>query len=145
MSGPGRPATLKTTTQFLNGTPSYLGAIVSVGGEVVNNATTATPFNQTALGPNNQPPNLTNTLAGKMLLLQTSAAGSILFSQGAGLSGAPYPIIALQSVVPPANGTQPGVLIGSGERVIVLVLPTMGWLQWLPTSGAGNIFVWELL
>lgn len=139
MAGPGRPSTDKTTLQYLNGSPVFLGRMVSTGA-AVNNSTTAVPFNAAPLGGTVSPVNLTNTLAGKMLLLQTTAAGLILASDGVALT------IALQttvpSIVPPL--AIPGVALASGERVVVLMRQTDGFLQWLPVSGAGNLFVWEL-
>lgn len=133
-----------------NGTPQWLGTIVSSAGALVNNATTSVPFNTNALGPlvtstPNSPANYTNTLAGKMLLLQATAAGSVLPSTTASLvASVASPILALQSVQPPLVGTTPGPLLGLNERVQILMLPNFGWLQWLPTSGAGNLHVWEL-
>lgn len=148
--GPGRPPNEKDLFQQTNGSPLYLGIIVSTGA-ATNNATTATPFNQTPLGPaatsntSTNPANYTNTLAGKMLLVQTTAAGLILPSAASSMSiTTTSNIIALQSVVPPLVGTIPGVALISGERVIVTMMPTEGWLQWLPLSGSGNLLVWEL-
>jgi hypothetical protein len=128
MPGPGRPATDKTTAQFLNGCPVFLGRLASVAGEAVNNLTTATPFNQTALSTTN----LANTLAGKMLLLQSTADGVILTRASNAVN------VTLQT------GAMPGVLLGTGERVILLMLPSHGWLQWMPSAGSANLLVWEL-
>lgn len=145
--GPGRPATEKDMFIQTNGSPLYLGTLVSTG-SAVNNATTATPFCTTALGPSvsgGPVTNYTNTLAGKLLLLQTTAAGLIMPSSTASMTPGPNnTIIALQTVQPPAAGTSPGVALTLGERVIVLMLPNEGWLQWLPVSGSANLLVWEL-
>lgn len=141
MAGPARPYNERDTMQALNGAPIFLGVLVSTG-TAVNNLTTATPFNQVGLGPTASvasPANFSNTLAGKMLLLQPTANGQIL------PSASNIVTIAQQSVVPVLSGTQAGVLIGSGERVELLMTSTMGWLQWLPQSGSGNCFVWELV
>lgn len=140
MAGPARPSTSRDVAQFLNGAPVFLGALVSAGA-AVNNLTTANPFNSAALGPSSIPGfpmNYSGTLAGKMLLLQTTAAGLMLPSVSSAIS------IAAQTS-PPASNTQPGVLLGANERVIILMMPNMGWLQWLPSTGAANLFVWELL
>lgn len=130
-----------------NGDPLYLGSIVSTGA-AVNNATTTTPFNQAGLGPANSsasPLNLSGTLAGKTLLLQTSAAGLINTSASPSMSGtAPFPVVAQQTTMPPATGTVPGVSLVSGERVVVIMMPFNGWIQWLPASGSANLHVWEL-
>lgn len=122
-----RPFNEKDLITATNGDPLFLGVLVSTGA-AVDNSTTATPF---------------STLAGKTLLLQTTAAGSIRTS-AAPLSASGTTILALQSVVPPVVGTEPGPVLISGERVELIMLPLNGWLQWLPTSGAGNLFVWEL-
>lgn len=149
--GPGRPSNEKDMFLQTNGSPIYLGTIVSTGA-VQNNATTATPFSQTPLGPaatsstSASPANYTNTLAGKLLLLQTSAAGLIQTATNSSVvaNTATPSLVALQSVVPPLAGTAPGVSLTSGERVIVLMMPTEGWLQWIPLSGSANLHVWEL-
>ncbi len=142
-----RPATEKDMWLKTNGSPLYLGSLVSTGA-AVNNATTATKFRWEPLGPVDSvasPQNLANTLAGKLLLLQTSAAGLILPSTSpAMVATAAAPLIALQSVVPPLTNTAPGVALTSGERVIVLMQTNEGWLQWLPVSGSANLLVWEL-
>lgn len=149
---PGRPPNQFDLLQLLNGAPGFLGALVSTGA-AVNNATTATPFNTPQLGPANAAPNTTppanfaNTLAGKTLLLQTTAAGLILPSGNPNMlvNGVPGQlIIAQQTVLPPATGTAPGVALLSAERVILTMMPNEGWLQWLPVSGSGNLLIWEL-
>lgn len=149
--GPGRPPNINDLVRNTNGSPQYLGTIVSTGA-VQNNATTATPFNQTPLGPSNTPvtsppSNLTNTLAGKTLLLQSSAAGLIQPATNASViaNQATPSLVALQTVVPPVLGTAPGVSLASGERVVVVMQTTEGWLQWLPVSGSANLLVWELV
>lgn len=144
-----RPFNEKDLLTNINGDPVYLGTIVSTGA-VQNNASTVTPFSTPGLGgtanPNTGPANLQGTLAGKTLLLQTTAAGSILSSNVASVvvNASPAPVLALQSVVPPLAGTSPGPLLSSAERVVLIMAPLNGWLQWLPTSGAGNLHVWEL-
>lgn len=141
MPGPARPYTERDTSQALNGAPIFLGTLVSASGGAVNNLTTATPFNQVGLGPVGSvasPINFQNTLAGKMLLLQPSTNGLILPAASVVLT------IAQQST-PVLAGTAVGVAIGQGERIELLMMPNMGWLQWLPLSGAGSCFVWELV
>lgn len=144
MAGPGRPSSDKTTLQYLNGSPVFLGVLVSTGA-AVNNSTTATPFNSSPLGTAvsgaSPPINLTNTLAGKMLLLQTTAAGLILPAGSATLT------IVQQATSPVMSPpySHPGVALASGERAVILMLQGNGWLQWLPVTGSANCLVWELL
>jgi hypothetical protein len=117
--------------QALDGMPQFLGVLTS-SGSAVNNATTANPFNQTARGP----VNFSGTLAGKRLMLQTSAAGFVLPAATTALT------IANQTL-PTAMGHAPGTALGAGDRIVIDMLPNWGFLQWLPES-AGNLFVWEL-
>ena len=133
--GTSRPPTERDTIHYLNGVPSYLGALVS-SGAAVTNATTALSFNSVATCPGT----MQGTLAGKTLLLQPSANGFLLTGVG------PLPNIANQTTVPPAFGTFIGVAITAGERAIIVMRPDVGWVQWLPTAvaGSGNLFVWEL-
>lgn len=143
-----RPANEKDLITKTNGDPVFLGVLVSTGA-AVNNATTATPFATTPLGPTatSNPANLTGTLAGKTLLLQTTAAGLIKTSPVSSMTvnpGSGNTVIALQSVVPPLAGTEPGVALASGERVELIMMSLNGWLQWLPVSGSANCLVWEL-
>lgn len=141
-----RPPTEFNLIQGTNGAPLYLGAIVSTGA-AQNNETTATKFYTTSITPGGLPLVLSNTLAGKVLLLQPTAAGLIMTSASPNMTinGVPGQlIIAQQSVLPPVAGTAPGVALASGERVVVTMLPTEGWLQWLPLSGSANLLVWEL-
>lgn len=146
-----RPFNEKDLITQTNGDPIFLGALVSTGA-AVNNSTTATPFATTPLGPPPgsvaSPQNLTGTLAGKTLLIQPLAAGSIITSNSANMTinavpGA-SPIIAQQTVLPPLAGTTPGVGLIANERVELIMMPLNGWIQWLPTSGPGNCLVFEL-
>lgn len=146
-----RPFNEKDLITATNGSPKYLGTIVSSGG-VVNNATTATPFNSPGLGgvasPNTGPASLQGTLAGKTLLLQPTAVGSILPATNPSVTINTPPtnlVLAQQAVTPPVSGTSPGPALNfAGERVVVIMMPDEGWLQWLPLSGAGNLHVFEM-
>lgn len=152
MAGPSRPPNERDLLLNINGSPRFLGVLVSTGA-AVDNQTTATPFNFRPLGPVGSvasPANLTNTLAGKTLLLQPSAAGLILparvtsASSSTPLVASPtLTLVALQSVIPVAANTAPGISLASGERVYVTMMADEGWLQWLPVSGSANLFVWE--
>lgn len=152
---PGRPPTERDMVQGINGSPRYLGSLVSTG-TAVNNLTTAIPFSQTPQGPVNPtspgtsatPVNMSGTLAGKVLLLQCSAAGVVMPSNSPNMNinGVPgQNIIALQSVMPPASGTAPGTAIAVGQSVYLTMQPTEGWLQWLPLTGSANLHVFESL
>lgn len=150
---PGRPPTEKDMWLQTNGSPIYLGSLVSTG-TAVNNATTATPFLFTPQGPFNPatpgssatPANFAGTLAGRLLLLQASASGLMQTATNASMvSGQATPfLVAQQTVMPPAAGTAPGNIVASGSPVLVLMLPNEGWLQWLPVSGSANLHVWEM-
>jgi hypothetical protein len=133
--GTSRPPTERDTIHYLNGVPTELGVLVSSGVTVaVNNATTANPFNAAVTCPGT----MQGTLAGKTILLQPSSAGFV----AVGLT--PALTIANQSVVPAAFGTVHGVALAAGEKAIILMRPDVGWIQWIPSGGAGNLFVWEL-
>lgn len=154
--GPGRPPNINDLVRNTNGSPQYLGSLVSTGA-AVNNLTTATPFNATPLGAASVATpaaaaslaNLTNTLAGKTLIVQTTAAGLIMAATNSSMTAnqtTPF-LVAQQSVMPPAAGTAPGFLIngGNGDARILVMQPTEGWLQWLPVTGSANLHVWELV
>ena len=130
--GTCRPPNERDTLHYLNGVPTELGVLVSAGAAVTN-ATTATPFSQAVTGPA-----FAGTLAGKTLLIQPSVNGFIAVSA----NGAPN--VATQTVVPAAPGTVHGVALAAGEKAMILMRPDVGWLQWIPALGAGNLFVWEL-
>lgn len=133
--GTSRPPTERDTIHYLNGVPTELGVLVSSGVTVaVNNATTALPFNAAVTCPGT----MQGTLAGKTLLLQPTSAGFV----AVGLT--PALTIANQSVVPAAFGTVHGVALAAGEKAIILMRPDVGWIQWIPSGGSGNCFVWEL-
>jgi len=127
--GPGRPPNERDIQLNCNGSPQYLGTLVSSGTRV-NNSTTTKPFNATPLGPGN----FIGTLAGKTLLLQPTATGLLLPADTAALT-----------VEQQSGTTAPGVSVAAGERVIVIMLPTQGFLQWLPVTGSANLLVWELV
>jgi hypothetical protein len=131
--GTSRPPTERDTIHCLNGVPTELGVLVS-GGASVNNATTANPFNASVTCPGT----MQGTLAGKTLLLQPATAGFIAVGLTSALT------IANQTTIPAAFGTVHGVGLAAGEKAIILMRPDVGWIQWIPSGGAGNCFVWEL-
>lgn len=146
MAGPARPANSRDELLAINGDPVYLGVLVSTGTRV-DNSTTAIPFNTPALGPVGSvasPANFTNTLGGKVLLLQPSAAGVIMSSNAPILGSNPVPMLVALQTVPVAVGVVPGVLLPDTQPRIITMLSSSGWLQWLPSTGSANLFVWEL-
>lgn len=132
-----RPANERDLQQAIAGQPVFLGVLTSTSAAKVNNATTATPF----LFQRKSEQSLTGTLAGRVLLLQPTAAGLILPSDDPSVLS-----IALQtttpSLVPPL--ALPGVLIGANERVEITMSQTTGWLQFMAVSGDAKLFVWEM-
>jgi hypothetical protein len=133
---PARPPNIRDLELLINGKASYLGVLVSTG-SAVNNNTTATRFNY-------EPSATMTTLAGKTLLLQPTAAGHVMASASASMV-APNTVVATFSTVPPTAGTAPGVKLQAEERVNFVMASDEGWLQFIPTSGSANLFVWELL
>jgi hypothetical protein len=135
---PARPSTERDTLHLIDGAPSYLGCLVS-SGSVVDNGSTANKFNY--IQPGNS---LAGTLAGKVLMFQADAAGYLLPSA---LALGPVGVVTLvaqsSTVVPGTTACGPSVL--AAERVLIIMQPTTGWVQWLPSSGSGNCYVWELL
>ncbi len=103
-----------------NGRPTFLGKIIAT--TTKNNHDTAVPFNDAATGATSP------TLAGKLLLIQTDAAGYI------------YPGTTNTATVTTANG----VLLAAGERVVMNMGELDGWLAALAVSGTMNVRVWEL-
>lgn len=132
---PGRPPTDRDVSLSLNGRMTYLGVLVSTGA-AVNNATTATPFNY-------EDSATVTSLKGRTLLLQPTAAGHILASTSAEISVPTVTTVAVFTV-PPAAATAPGVKLQAEERVEFIMAPSDGWIQWIPTTGSANCFVWEL-
>lgn len=132
MPSPGRPPTILDAILIPNGSPLYLGRIVSTG-TAVDNSSTAVPFNYLPRGGLN----LANTLAGRQLLLQPTAAGYIMASEV-------NPSVVGYAPVTNFNGSNPGPLLAAQERVLLCMLPTQGWLSFIPDSGSANLMVWEL-
>ena len=100
----------------LNGSPTYLGSIVTTSAAAKNNADTAVPFNA-------------GTLAGKVLLIQVSSACYFLCKDTA--AGA----------VTAATG----VKLAADERVIVTPTKDEGWLSIIRDGATdATVKVWEL-
>lgn len=101
--------------------PRPLGVIASTG-TTKNNHDTAAAFNNTG-----------DALKGKILLLRSSVAARFL--PGTANTAA---------TVATAGQATTGVPIAAGERVVVVMTDTYGWVAYLPDSGSGNLEVWEL-
>ena len=138
MAGPGRPPNERDTVFGLNGTPVYLGAIVSAG-TAMTNATCPTPFNS-AVPLSGQM--MGATLAGKTLLIQSTVSGFVL---GSATATNPIPVVTTQVTIPPLAGTAPGVMLSANVPAIIMMRQDVGWLQYIPTgAAAGTLMVWEL-
>lgn len=141
---PGRPPAVKDILQLLNGSPQPLGVLTSTG-TAVNNATTAVPFAPGAPFPPIGGGILQGTLAGKVLLVNAVAAGSLLPSTVAGIGPPTVMTVALNTTIPPAFNTFPGVPLSATDVRIITMQPNEGWLQWISTTGTASLVVWELL
>jgi len=131
---PGRPPTERDVVQGLSGMPVFLGVLTSTGA-AVSNVTTAVPFNAAAKNP----PLFTGTLAGKILLLQPTAAGLALPWANSTL------VVSQQTTTPVPLVSVPGVLVGINERVILTMDPVTSFLQWVSVTGTASCLVWELV
>lgn len=143
---PGRPPNARDIDLLLNGRVTFLGIIVSTGA-AVSNATTTIPFANSARGRSpsespDVPANYAGTLAGRVLLIQPTAAGHVMSSSSPAVSGN---AVTTFTTVPPVPGTFPGPKLQSEERVPFIMGATDGWLQFIPTSGSANLYVWELV
>lgn len=138
---PGRPPQVRDLELELNGDLNFLGVLVSAG-SAVDNSTTAIPFLQTPNGVGT----LAGTLAGKALLIQPTAAGFVLASSIPMLNS-PAGLVTVTTFAStgPFTTTAPGAKLQAEERVPFFMSQTKGWLQFIPSSGAANLFVWELL
>ena len=103
-------------TTILNGVPTYLGVVVAT--TTKNNHDTAVPFNDTG-----------EALKGKVIMLQSDAA--FYFNAGTVNTG--------------TATTTNGVLVAAGERVILVMGSSYGWMACLAVSGTANIKFWELI
>lgn len=145
---PFRPPNEKDLVQMMNGRARFLGVIRSTGTAVDNSTTaapappfSAIPASTSGIAGVDTPQNLSGTLAGKMLLLQPSAAGFVRASSG--VLGSGVPTVATFTL-PVGVGFEAGVKLQTEERVTTTMLATDGWLQWISVSGTADLFVWEL-
>ncbi len=143
---PGRPPSERDWLAFINGDPGVpLGVLTSTGTTApVNNVTTATPFNTGNLQPDGSSRTLAGSLAGRVLGLQAISTGLFQTSDSPLIGVQAIMTVALQSVIPPAAFTAPGMLLTAGTTIVVTMLPTRGWLQWLSSAGTASLIIWEL-
>lgn len=127
---PLRPPNVNDAVQVIAGQPNFLGVLTSTAAASVNNSTTAVPFGVPALG--------SAGLAGKVLLLQPTAAGLILPGENSVVS------IVQQATAPNPPVAVPGVLLGLGERVEITLGPTTPYLQFVAVTGTASCLVWEM-
>ena len=144
---PGRPPSAKDLELMMNGQPVFLGILTSASTTApVNNSTTATPFRRGRLLADGVTRDLRESLAGMVLMVQPTLAGLFLASPSAQISVPTVSTVALQSVIPPAAATEPGVLLQAQERVFITMLPDYGWLQWLSNSASSSsLLVWGMV
>lgn len=142
MAGPGRPPNEKDLQQSIAGQPVFLGVLTSTAAVAVNNGTTATKFNQySTIQPST---GFQGSLAGKVLLLQPTAAGLILPNPTT--ANPPAPIVVQQATAPSLVAPQsiPGVLIGANERVEITMGQQTAYLDFVAVTGTASLLVWEM-
>jgi hypothetical protein len=103
-------------TAVLNGVPVYLGVVVAT--TTKNNHDTVAAFNDTG-----------EALKGKVVMMQSDAA--FYFNCG--------------TVNTATATTTNGVLVAAGERVVMLMGSSYGWIACLSVSGTANVKFWELI
>ncbi len=167
---PGRPPTEKDIALQLNGAPMFpqfpglqfgqlipgtntqytyalaqapASGILTSAGAAVNNVSTATPFATGALDQNNNR-TLMGSMAGRVYLVNAVAAGSLMASDSPKVGQPDYWTVALNTTIPPLNGTFPGVPLSAGDVRILIMGPTTGWLQWISASGTASLVCTEL-
>jgi hypothetical protein len=139
---PGRPPNERDLQQAIAGQPVFLGVITSTAAAAVNNGTTSVPFNTKSPLPGK---NFDGSLAGKVLLLQPTAAGLILPNPSTvTVPAAVTPIIAQQATVPNPPTVIPGVLLAQGERVEITMSQTTAYLDFVAVTGTASLLVWEM-
>lgn len=141
MAGPGRPPNERDIIQALAGMPVFLGVITSTAAAPANNSTTAVKFNVLSAAPNT---GYQGSLAGKVLLLQPTAAGLILPTPSTTPTTAPA-VIVQQATAPNPPAAIPGILIGINERVEITMSQTTAYLDFVAVTGTASLLVWELV
>lgn len=172
-SNPGRPFNEKDLLTLVNGAPMFplfsgltqgsaipgangatipynttfqspgSGVLTSTG-TAVNNITTATPF---AMGAptTGGPFNPLGSMAGRVYLVNAVAAGSLMASDSPLVGQPSYWTVALNTTIPPAANTFPGVPLNAGDVRLIIMGQTTGWLQWISSTGTASLVCTELL
>lgn len=140
MAGPERPPNERDIIQALAGMPVFLGVITSTSAAAVNNSTTAVPFNVRSAAPD---AGFAGSLAGKVLLLQPTAAGLILPNLSPAATTATA-VIVQQATLPQPPTAIPGILIGVNERVEITMGQSTAYLDFVAVTGTASLLVWEL-
>lgn len=135
------PGTTTPYTYSLGQAPAT--GILTSTGAAVNNVTTATPFATGTLDSNGNR-SLMGSMAGRVYLVQAVASGSLMACDSPRIGVGSYWTVALNTTIPPAAGTFPGVPLGAGDVRILIMGPTTGWLQWISTSGTASLVCTEL-
>jgi hypothetical protein len=117
--------------------------ILTSTGAAVNNITTATPFAKGNLNGDGTY-SIQGSMAGRAYLVNAVAAGSLMASDSPLVGQPSYWTVALNTTVPPAAGTFPGVPLNAGDVRIIIMGPTTGWLQWISASGTASLVCTEL-
>lgn len=136
---PGRPADVRDVVQTISGQPVFLGVITSTAAAPVNNGTTAVPF---ATKSPIASMRFQGSLAGKVLLLQPTAAGLILPNPTT--AAPPTPVIVQQATAPNPPTAIPGVLIGANERVEITMAQDCAYLDFVAVTGTASLLCWEM-
>lgn len=148
INSPQRPPTAKDVETMMNGRMTLLGVIRSTGAAVDNSSATSlnavggTGGFYATVQQGAVPTNFALTLAGRVLLLQASAAGSVLAATAP--IGTGTQVTVTNSTVMPTATTQPGPKLQAEERVPFIMGAEDGWLQFIPVTGSADLLVWEL-
>jgi hypothetical protein len=137
------PGTLSTQALAALGQAPGSGVLTSTGA-AVNNVTTATPFATGTLNPDGVSRQLIGSMAGRAYLVNAVAAGSLMASDSPLVGSPAYWTVALNTTIPPAANTFPGVPLQAGDVRLVIMHSTTGWLQWISASGTASLVCTEL-
>lgn len=126
---------------YLPGQQPESGVLTSAG-TAVNNVTTALPFAKGNINGAGQY-ELQGSMAGRVYLVQATAAGFLLASDSPLVGSPSYWTVATQASIPPAANTYPGVPLNAGDVRLIIMAPSTGWLQWIATT-TGSLVCTEL-
>jgi hypothetical protein len=137
------PGTNNTFNYNITNVASPASGILTSTGTAVNNITTATPFAQGTLQNDGFTRTLQNTMAGRAYWLNAVAAGTLMVSDSPLINDNRYWTVALNTTVPPAAFTFPGIPMNAGDVRQVKMPSTCGWLQWISTTGTASLICVE--